>query len=79
VLADLRTDVSAVVAEMPKNGVPLATKIDALWSKHLAEQAAFAAAAAQGQLAGGGPTVLIQQGAQVTPAGDPPSDSSGAA
>lgn len=30
--------VAAIQAELPKNGVPLARKIDALWTKHLSDE-----------------------------------------
>jgi hypothetical protein len=35
VLAQLTASVADIQAELPKNGVPLATKIDALWARHL--------------------------------------------
>lgn len=35
--ADTRQQMQAVVAELPKNGVPLAHKIDALWAKYVAD------------------------------------------
>jgi hypothetical protein len=38
-LASIGTKVEAIQAEMPKNGVPLAHKIDALWNRHLADLA----------------------------------------
>jgi hypothetical protein len=36
-LAALNNDVAAIRHELPKNGVPLAVKVDALWSQHMLE------------------------------------------
>lgn len=63
VLAELKRGLEAVIDELPKNGVPLASKIDALWTRHIAEQAA-AAAVAQ--------TTVVVQPAQLPPAGPRP-------
>lgn len=46
VLAEVKTGLAEVQAELPKNGVPLAQKIDALWTKHIREEAAAAIVAA---------------------------------
>jgi hypothetical protein len=65
VLEVVRADVAQVLGEMPKNGVPLATKIDALWHKHLADlSAAQAVAAAQ-------TTVVVQPAVAPAPAAEP--------